>query len=81
MLNGEMYVVYYGPSELGKSIAVAHHPALQGRQGVVYLRMQEATSDLVVKRLLTSLRYSGDLQQLPGVCFICSFVIATVSSL
>ena len=57
LVEGKMYVVYWGPSELGKSIAVTHHPDLQGRQGVIYLSLQEATSEAVLTRLTNALTF------------------------
>jgi hypothetical protein len=38
-INKDLYHLYFGPSELGKSMAIAH--ALKGRDGVVHLVLRE----------------------------------------
>jgi hypothetical protein len=52
-LNKKMYHLYHGPSELGKSMAIAH--ALKGRVGVVHLVLREETPTTVLSALARAL--------------------------
>lgn len=58
-----MYHLYHGPSELGKSMAVAH--ALSGRDGVVHLVLREKTEQ-VLSILATALGSTGKFAQTCG---------------
>ena len=54
LLRGKAYVVYHGPSGLGKSTAIVHHKSIDGRRGVLYLSLRGA-QDTIATRLAVSL--------------------------
>jgi hypothetical protein len=54
LLSNKTYVVYHGPSELGKSTAIVHHKSIDGRRGVLYLSLRGA-QDTIATRLAASL--------------------------
>jgi hypothetical protein len=52
-------MLYHGPSQLGKSLAITS--ALQGRHGVLYVNLRNASSDAVATKVATGLNYLGGL--------------------
>jgi hypothetical protein len=54
LLSNTTYVVYHGPSELGKSTAIVHHKSIDGRRGVLYLSLRGA-QNTIATRLAASL--------------------------
>jgi len=53
-----LYKVYYGASDLGKSLAIQH--ALSNRKGVIYLPLREATSASLPTLFSRSIGYHGN---------------------
>ena len=53
MANTNMYIVYFGPSDLGKYLAVQQ--ALKGRPGVVYINLQENKEDNIPNEFASAL--------------------------
>jgi hypothetical protein len=54
----KMYTIYYGPSELGKSVAVTH--ALSGKMGVIYVRLRQLQPDRVASRFASAVGLYGE---------------------
>lgn len=49
MMLDDMYVIFYGPSEYGKSTAIVHHKGIRSRQGILYLSLRGARDDAASK--------------------------------
>lgn len=60
--NSEMYYIYYGAGQLGKSLAIIH--SLKERKGVIYCRLQETVNATVVYRFASAIGFTGPL--VPG---------------
>ena len=65
-VSGGCYRLYYGPTELGKSVGIHH--SLENRLGVTHLSLRECGPDELGVALSNATKIFG--QNVPGIVFL-----------